>query len=237
MFGLLYALTNLTGIVVSGTKRMFDNAYYKDQGWKEYKNGDNLKAHTYYDAEGKQRDLTTNHIMFTYRHNGDLFIEDTKTFKVRNLSEEKREEDIRKIKANNPHIKAVFYKYWDHSNSELKDETSCGIPGKVFRDINNGQLYFERYITWRKNDYSKSGIRGDYCSAYFYIKVSDGKIVSPSDKQIELDKKKGEVVNYDDFIQFFNSEQEKGGFVVRNRNAYAKGKEDFYVSNEKICNK
>ena len=82
MFGLFYSLAHLIGITVSGTKKAIDNSYYKQQGWEEYNNGTDFVKHTYYDSEGRQRDLTTNHIMFTYRQDGDLFIEDTKTFKV-----------------------------------------------------------------------------------------------------------------------------------------------------------
>ena len=209
MFGLLYAFANLMGITISGTKRMIDNANYKDQGWKDYNNGTDLGKHTYYDAEGKERDLTTNHIMYTYRQNGDLFIEDTKTFQIRNLSEEKRNEEIRKARNTNPKLKAIFYKNWNHNNSGLKDG-SWGIAGTVYKDVNNGQLYFRRFITWRKSDFSKAGIEGDYCSAYFYIRISDGKIESISDYQVEKDIKNNEEKDYSDFILFFNSEQEKG---------------------------
>ena len=235
MFGLFYVFAHFVGLTVSGTKRSVENMHYKEQGWEKYKNGTDLGKHTYYDAEGKERDLTSNHIMFTYRKNGDLYIEDTKTFKVRNLSEEKREENIQRIKKENPSVKAVFYKFWDHSNSELRDGV-YGIPGKIFKDVNNGQLYFERYITWQKNDFSKAGIRGNYQSAYFYLRVSDGKIVSISDMQIEEDKKRNMTENYDEFIKFFNAEQDNGGFIVRNRNRYAKSKTDFYLGNDNTCN-
>lgn len=235
MFGLFYILANAIGITISGTKKAVDNDYYKKKGLERYRNGTDNGAHIYYDAEGKQRDLTTNHVMFTYRKDGDLYIEDTKTFKVRNLSEEKRNEKIKEIKRSNPEIKAVFYKYWTYANSELKDGY-INIPGKVFKDVNNGQLYFERYITWRKNDFSKAGTNGDYCCAYFYLRVSDGKIVSISDMQKEMDKKENVEKDYDEFINFFNLEQAKGGFVVRNRNKYAKGKDDYYLSDEKMYN-
>lgn len=235
MFGLFYVFSEFIGLTVSGTKRMIDNMNYKEQGWERYNNKTDMGSHTYYDAEGKERDLTTNHIMFTYRHNGDTYIEDTKTFQVRNLSEERRLKNIREIKKSNSEIKAVFYKFWDHSNSELKDG-EWGISGNVYKDVNSGQLYFERYITWRRSDFTKAGIRGDYCSAYFYLRISDGKIVSISDKQRELDKKNNMENDYDEFIRFFNSEQEKGGFIVRNRNSYAKEKEHFYLGNERICN-
>lgn len=235
MFGFLYAFANLAGITISGTKRMVDNANYREQGWKEYNDGIDSGKHIYFDAEGKQRDLSTNHIMFTYRKNGDLYIEDTKTFQVRNLSEEKRNEEIKKIRDSKPEIKAIFYKHWDCVNSELKDG-AVGIPGNVYKDIHNGQLYFERFITWRISDFSKAGIQGDYCSAYFYLRISDGKIVSVTDDQIKKDKENNKTINYDDFITFFNSEQEKGGFVVRNRNPYCKSKTDFYVGDERLCN-
>ena len=235
MFGLFYVFTNLIGITISGTKRAFDNIHYKQQGIKDYINGDDFGAHTYYDAEGKERDLTTDHIMYTYRHNGDLFIKDLSTSHIRNLSEEKRNEKIKEIKKNNPNTIAIFYKYWDYSNSELRYESDI-IIGKVYKDVNNGELYLERYITWRNNDYSKPGIRGDYCSAYFYLKVSDGKIVSISDKQIKEDEKNNKNVDYSGFISFFNEEQDKGGFIIRNRNEFSKGKEHFYINNENICN-
>lgn len=237
MFGLFYMVANLIGVTVSGTKRAIDNSRYKDRGWEKYNNGNDLGKHTYYDSEGKQRDLTSDHIMFTYRKDGDLFIEDTKTFKVRNLSEEKRKEEIRNILSKEPDTIAVFYKYWNHSNSELKDETNIGISGKVFKDIRNGQLYFERYITWQENDYSKAGVNGNYKAAYFYLRISDGKIASVSDLQLSKDKENNIEADYDEFISFFNSEQEKGGFVVRNRNQYAKGKGGFYLENEMTYNK
>lgn len=230
MFGLFYSLANLLGITISGTKKAMDNSYYKQQGWEEYNNGTDLGKHTYYDAEGRQRDLTTNHIMFTYRENGDLFIEDTKTFRVRNLSEEKRNKEIQKAKMENPKIKAVYYKHWTYKDSELRDKC-LGIPGEVYKDVDNGKLYFERYITWRKSDFSKCGTRGDFCGAYFYLRISDGKIESVSDKQIEKDKQNGQDINYDDFILFFNTEQDKGGFFVRNRNMYATSKTAFYLGN------
>lgn len=235
MFGLLYVFSELVGLTVSGTKRMIDNAILKEQGWEKYNNKTDMGSHTYYDAEGKERDLITNHIMFTYRNNGDVYIKDTKTSQIRNLSEEKRLEKIKEIKKTNSDIKAIYYKFWNHSNSELKDG-EWGISGDVYRDINNGELYFERYITWRKNDFSKAGILGDRCSAYFYLRISDGKIVCISDKQKENDRRNNVSINYDEFINFFNSEQEKGGFVVRNRNPYAKKKEHFYLGNESICN-
>ena len=236
MFGLFYILTNLIGTTVSGIKTSIENGHYKEQGWKDYNNGTDYGKHTYYDAEGKERDLTTNHIMFTYRKNGDLYIEDTQTFKIRNLSEEKRNEKIKILRETHPYTIATFYKYWDCVNSELRDESNVGIPGNVYKDINNGQLYFERHITWRKNDLSKAGIQGDYCSAYFYLKISDGKIVSVTDEQIKKDKEDNREANYDEFINFFNSEQEKGGFVLRNRNRYANSKSDYYLANEKIYN-
>lgn len=234
MFGVFYILANLVGITVSGTKRWIDNSVYKNEGWERYHNGTDLGKHTYYDAEGKERDLTSNHIMFTYRQNGDLYIEDTKTFKRRNLSEEKRNREFEEVKKNNPEIKAVFYKNWGFSDSEIRDG-SLGVPGKVFRDVNNRQLYFERYITWRKSDYSKAGIYGDNCSAYFYIRISDGMIESVADTQVDIDKKNNREEDYSGFISFFNSEQEKGGFIVRNRNEYAKDKTNFYLGYERNC--
>ena len=236
MFGLFYMLANLVGITVSSTKRAVENSHYKELGWNNYNNETDHGKHTYYDAEGKERDLTTNHIMFTYRKNGDLYIEDTKTFKVRNLSEEERNKNIKQIREKQPQIKAVLYKYWNYSNSELKDESNIGIPGDVYRDVNNGQLYFKRHITWRKDDFSKAGIQGNYCSAYFYLRISDGKIVSESDDQLEDDRISGKKIDYSEFINFFNSEQEKGGFVLRNRNKYANSKSDYYLANEKIYN-
>ncbi len=236
MFGLFYGLVNLVGITISGTKRAVENSHYKGKGWKEYYNETDHGKHTYYDAEGKERDLTTNHIMFTYRKDGDLYIEDTKTFKVRNLSEEERNKNIEKIRETQPQIKAAFYKHWDCVNSGLKDETNVGIPGKVYKDVNNGQLYFERHITWRKNDFSKAGVMGDYCAAYFYLRISDGKIISISDMQLEEDKTNNREIDYNKFIEFFNSEQEKGGFVQRNRNRYAKSRSHFFLSDEKIYN-
>ena len=235
MFGLFYMISHFIGVAISGTKKSVDNAYYKQLGQNRYNNGEDLGAHTYYDAEGRQRDLSTNHIMFTYRKDGDLYIEDTKTFKIRNLSEEKRNKEIQKIKNTNPNVKAVHYKYWDQSNSPLKYGIHK-ITGSVYKDVNDGQLYLERYITWRKDNFSKAGCRGDYCAAYFYLRTSDGKIVSVSDKQTKLDKEKNSNEDYDAFIKFFNSEQELGGFVVRNRNKFAKGKENFYINSEAICN-
>ena len=237
MFGLFYMLVNLVGITVSGTKQALDNAYYKEQGWERFNNGTDLGKHTYYDAQGRERDLTTNHIMSTYREGGDLYIKDLKTWKIRNLSEEERVRKIKEIKEKNPEIKAAFYKYWSYECSGLKDQVGVGIPGTVYKDVDNGQLYLERYITWRKSDFSKAGVRGDYCSAYFYLKVSDGKIVSISDKQRENDKDSCKEDDYNEFINFFNSEQDKGGFVVRNRNQYAKGKDDFYLANERLVNR
>ncbi len=236
MFGIFYALANLIGITVSGTKRAIDNEYYKELGRESYKNGTDSGKHTYYDAEGIERDLYNNHIMFTYRENGDLFIKDTKTHEIRNLTEEKKIKEIKEIKKNNPQIKAVFYKHWNHSNSGLKDGT-FGISGTVYKDVNNGQLYFERYITWRRSDFSKRGTYGDICAAYFYLRISDGKIECIADRQIEEDKKFNRNEDYNDFISFFNSEQDKGGFIVRNRNEYAKGKNNYYLENESICNR
>ena len=235
MFGLFYMFTNLIGLTISGTKRFLDNDYYKEQGWKEYNNGVGFKTHTYYDSEGVQRDLTTNNIMQTYWQNGDVFLRDTKTGKIRNLSEEKNLGEIEDVKKNNPNVKAILYKHWDMSNTELRDG-SCRITGTVYRDVNDKQLYFERYITWRKSDYSKAGVRGDYCAAYFYLRISDGMIVSISDRQVELDKKYNIIEDYESFIEFFNSEQTKGGFVLRNRNKYAEGKKHFYLYNEEVCN-
>lgn len=235
MFGLIYVLANLIGITVSGTKEILDNEYYKEQGWDDYKNGNGYETHTYYDAQGRQRDLTTNHIMSTYRNEGDLYIKDLKTGQIKNLSEEKRKKDMKIIRETNPKIKAIFYKYWNSQNSELRDGDRT-ITGKVYRDVNNDQLYFERYITWRKDDFSKAGVRGDFCAAWFYLRISDGKIVSISDEQKKYDKKNNKEEKYDEFITFFNSEQEKGGFVVRNRNKFAEGKYHFYIGSEDICN-
>lgn len=233
MFGLFYTIANLIGISISGTKRAIDNEYYRQEGWKEYNEGRDHGTHTYQDAQGRTRDLTTNHIMSIYRKNDDLYVKDLETQQVRNLSKEKRIKKSEEIKRNNPHIKAVFYKYWTYSNSELRYK-SWGIPGTVFRDVHTGELYFERYITMRKSDFSKKGIIGDFDSAYFYLKISDGKIASVSDRQIEKDPNSKD--KYKDFIDFFNNEQDKGGFVARNRNEYAKDKEAFYLANEKIYN-
>lgn len=235
MFGLIYVLANLVGITISGTKEILDNECYKEQGWDDYKNGNGYGTHTYYDAQGRQRDLITNHIMSTYRNEGDLYIKDLKTGQIKNLSEEKRKKDMKIIRETNPKIKAIFYKYWNSQNSELKDGDRT-ITGKVYRDVNNDQLYFERYITWRKDDFSKAGVRGDFCAAWFYLRISDGKIVSISDEQKKYDEKNNKEEKYDEFITFFNSEQEKGGFVVRNRNKFAEGKYHFYIGSEDICN-
>lgn len=235
MFGIFYLLANIIGGAISGAKRISDNAYYKGLGWKNYRNGNDHGAHIYYDALGRERDLTTNHLMFSYRKNGDLYIEDLKTFKVRNLSEEEIDQKIELAKEFGINVRAIYYKNWTFDNSGLRG-ISCGIPGRVYKDVNNGQLYFERYITWDKNDFSKPGEGVNRCSAYFYLRITDGKIVSISDKQEEKDKENDKHNNYEEFIEFFNSEQEKGGFVVRNRNKYAKGKDDYYIASEKICN-
>jgi hypothetical protein len=178
MFGALYFLANLVGLTVGYVKNENSNTNSREEARKLYEEGKN-RAHTYWDTEGNERDITTNHKIFTYRDHGDLIVKDLKTGIERNIDKpireaklrESRKENIRKAKENGGIAECGFF-----NEKEWGKEYRFLWCQRQYIDA-YGNSYVKRYFTWNTDNMTENRRCSDYNRiGCFYVNVKNSKI-------------------------------------------------------------
>lgn len=182
MFGFVYALVSGIGKIFSDTRMELDNDYLKSLGEDNLKNGKN-PTQTYSDKHGKRYDIETGKQVATYRdQTGDLLVKEVGGDILRNVSEEEKLKKAAKLAAEAPEgTKAVQYDTWDKVKYKTEQWGTRNDPveGRVFKDIETGELYVSRRFTW--NDFIMSSNLLDPCSKHgTYINLWD----TPEHKEI-----------------------------------------------------
>ena len=148
MFGIFYLVVSTIGLTIGSIKNNISNANAKDYANQLYNEGKN-RAHTYYDTEGNERDLTTNHKVFTYRNKDrDLIVKDLKTGKEVNI-----DKPIREAKYENAKQEAVL-----NAKKSNKVVPFGSFMEKEYRKTflfckdryidNRGNIYIKKYMIW-----------------------------------------------------------------------------------------
>jgi len=225
MFGFLYAIGLSIGGVIHGVKSSIENSEFKQRGIERERRGENL-THTYMDRMGREFDVRTGRqCIVTYDvDSNDRIVKDLKTGVVLyNLTQEKKEKQFQKDKLKSPEgTRAIYYGYWDWQNTRLVDpnnKTNRYI-GKIYRDINTGALYILRKITWDSEDMRfDSNYYNKNCTAEFYMDIKTAKLIDLTDDEKEyLNIHKIDLEPYYRFIEYFNKEQDNGGWIKKDSN-------------------
>lgn len=173
MLGGLCILFNIVTSTIGNFKNDMSNMNAKYNATKLYNEGKN-RAHIYVDTEGNDRDLTTNHKMFTYRNKDrDLIVKDLKTGKERNIDRpiriekynKEKEKALQKINKNN---KVVFFGRF----IEKEFHNSFLFGKDRYIDINEN-IYIKKYMIWNSktmesNESDRIGI--------FYLNIKTNQI-------------------------------------------------------------
>ena len=218
MFGLIYA--GIVGVTnaIGNLKNSIDDYDGKKRGIQRKANGGNTE-NIYFDHKGRIRDIQTNEFRDLRMKNGDWILSDNNLNVLRNLSEEKRENEFLKLKNEaDSDTKAVFYKHWSFNNTPIKIK-STRITGDVYRDVHTNELYIVRYIAWNRDDLSEkmeiigeNGLtRANMECADFYLNPNTAEIVDVTD-QWKKKHKNADMDKINAFIEHFNNEQRKGGW-------------------------
>ena len=173
MLGIFYLLVNTIGLTTGYIKDNMINDNAKKQGYELYNRGQN-RAGVYIDSQGRQRDLKTDHKVFTYRDkNRDLIVKDLKTGEEKNLDrsirkynyEKEKQEAIKRAKENGGI--ALFGKF-----SEKENNKSFLNWRDRYVDI-YGNLYIKKYIIWNLKTMGLSESNRIGC---FYMNIKTNKI-------------------------------------------------------------
>lgn len=173
MFGIFYLIVNTIGLTVGSIKNNISNANAKDYANKLYNEGKN-RAHTYYDTQGNERDLTTDHKVFTYRDkNRDLIVKDLKTGKETNLDKPIREAKYKEEKENALQMAKKTGKIAPYGKFIEKEYRKSFLFYKDRYIDNHGNIYVKKYMIWNVetmelNDSNRIG--------GFYLNVETNKI-------------------------------------------------------------
>ena len=221
MFGILYALF-CGGIYTIGKIRDgVEDSQWKSFAINEKKQGKN-RANLYRDHRGVYRDLATGQprIQFVNEY-GEACLSDTNGNTVRNLKRERIDDEWRqRCNETKGNPKAVFYEYWDKKNSRLRKDGE--ICGRVYKDVETGELYFIRLIRWNLDDkainYCSQGDRHHTACAGFYMRVSDATLagtIAGWEDHISAPDVKPTNEQILEFMDFFNRKQIecKGGWL------------------------
>lgn len=215
MFGILYAFFWGTICGISNIKNGIEDYQWKKDAINEKSLGNNT-ANLYRDHKGVYRDLATKkpRILF-YNHDGDACLSDINGNTVKNLSEEKREQEWKKrIISNN--IRAAEYDIWNRRNSKKETKNGLKITGTIYKDVNTKEFYIKRIISWNPKTFFPSEEGESYCIAEFYMNIENAMLVDVTEKSSEISSDMAnsnifKVVptreDIDNFINFFNDKQ------------------------------
>lgn len=219
MFGLLYMLGSGLAYAISGVKASYDNAQCRERGIHRDKQK-YISDHTYIDRRGATRDIVTNeHRIQTWDKYHDVWLEDFHGNKLRNLTQEKRMvEAAQKAAAAPPGTIAVRYDWWTYQNTKIRNGNDY-VSGTVYIGIKTGDLYFKRRF-WLNSKMELVNVEGKRCwpsdviCYEYYMKISDGLLVCPTEEMVKRKNPPSKEITID-FMNFFNEEQKKGGYKKR----------------------
>lgn len=221
MFGILYALLFGGACTVGKIRENIENSQWKDYAIDK-RNKEENRENLYRDHRGIYRDLNTGQPRVQYFNKyGEACLSDIHGNTVRNLSREKiNEEWMQRVKGTDGHPKAVFYETWNVKNSKLREDGP--ICGDVYKDVQTGELYFKRVISWDRDNYAQGNFVKHNAMIYeFYMRISDGTLAGTVDEWEEKYEKfekyrkfyiKPSEHQIIDFILFFNEKQKEGGW-------------------------
>ena len=222
MFGLIYGLFVGTGLF--GHKIKTDIYDINEREKAKFKRDYGMnRAGVYTDYKGRTRDIDTGELRMVWPDKyGDVWVEDFKGNKLRNITQERLMDEAKERSMKAPEDRAVEYAFWGWSDSKRKLDQHYPIMGDIFIDVRTGELYVTRTIEW----FVENGYRGNSISDYskskhltkkmaeFYMRLSDAMLVDVSDKYKKMEKignwitSEKEIKN---FIEFFNEKQNQVG--------------------------
>lgn len=212
MFGLIYALWEISCSIITGTKSAEEEIKCIEKGFAAKRNGCN-KANVYTDRAGHLRDLGSgNSVMIDHinceSEGRDAWLRNQYGDPIRNLSKEIREEIYaQEVLYHDPNITVCRWKRaFISSLAGLK-----GNPyyiGVQYKDLKNGKIYVCRQFKFP--DEICPNVRGK-----FYMDTETGLLVREADSQ-RIDRIKGKYVIGEDvnqrFIEYFNKKQLSSGY-------------------------
>ena len=219
MLGALWALIVGTGYIGHQVQITNENAYSKEAAKQRAANGDSY-ANTWTDYHGREHDLKTGQEVYHRRdRNGDDWLYDIKGTPIRNITKQKREESFEKRKENalktqekkEGHVRAIIYEEWNSNYSPMKDIEGSAkkVHGTIYKDIDTGQKYILASINWDKNTFEPTNLNKNLKTAAFYLSLKSGRIVDVVDERFD------KIDGIKEFIEFFNKEQDLGGWKKR----------------------
>lgn len=222
MLGLLYGMFVGVGLIGNKIKTDIVDIQTRDKAKLLHTYGMN-RAGVYTDSRGRTRDLETGKLVVVYPDKyGDVWVEDFKGNKLRNITQERLINEVQKKAEQFPENRAVKYTSWYNNNSKMQLDGKYPVVGIIYKDIHSGELYITREIKWfaengyRENSITKHSEREKLTrkKAEFYMKLSDGMLVDITDNY-KSEIKTGDYVPTQDeitnFIAFFNEKQNQVG--------------------------
>lgn len=218
MFGIICASIMGAGLIGFGIKNSINSNWLRDEAKRDTSNLCNV---VYYDAEGKLRDIKTNTQLFLGTKDGDDVYWDINHNVYHNMTKLRktqweREKTIKDAAYADEHNGEYYKVGYDFHKKRL----GC----KYKRYGLNVPFYVKRKITWNKDNTSY------YCSTsheipvsfYFYMDIKTGLIDGLDlGSDILIEKYKNNKDSIDNFVNYFNKEQEAGGWMKRNSEPYA----------------
>lgn len=218
----------------------------KEDSIRQYKEGKNPSG-TYMDSHWRERDIFTNKIVYRgFNRAGDKIIEDEKGNIIRNITEQKRKDNFKEKVLEGE--KYIFWQEWNNLYSGISDSNGGKVYGKIFKKADTGELVIEKnaWVTCDNLEYIPDCLidpyrkKHDWYSIQYirmYIGLNDGLI-----KDFINSKEPDFIVKdiQDRFFDFFNEEQQMGGWVRRSLERRGikpeKGREkrDFYLENKYV---
>lgn len=213
MFGIIMGLFATGRAMIDGAKRISEGVQGYNRGLLRKENGSD-NTNTYFDWRGIRRDLDTHEIRFVdpklnESYGQDQCIRDVYGNVVRNLSEERRQEQFNEAKRKGDRTVVLY----DNTGIVIKTSKSQNIKdyceGPQFKDLENGSMYVARCFKLKN---LKRGDSEDVGYVKFYMNF-DGLLVREADS-VAHKRKQGvnvpspEEVNV--FIRNFNEKQISG---------------------------
>ena len=174
---------------------------------KEYKYNErsrgryNRQTNTYYDRQGKERDINTNQIRHSYRDKyQDLIVTDGRGNILRNISDEDRAAEFLKLKNDPKRKNSVYMLNWRDDHRNNPDEKKRGW---WFVDFDTGDIYVVRRVREYKN--------GKETNVSCFVDINTGKIIRQTDYEKNIYRAAGKEINEEEIKKFIDRANRKDG--------------------------
>ncbi len=222
MFGLIYAIGMFIGSGIEHVRRHNINSEMKRDAYQRLYKGQNLH-NTYYDWQGKERDLTTGKVVISERRNGENIIKDIHGNVLRNFTQEKIWKEVEE-NSKDPNGKQLVKLYHSGQLQKLWSDKHWGDERSIFDFTQNISVY----IHCKTKEYcvlSNEFPGYDERTEYFYKDLRDAANYILRGKNDEndwklsvprhfiLDLKTGKIIGYkkeyidEDCFSFLNTDK------------------------------